>query len=68
MGFGLCRGNCTVGGTHCEGCGRSHADLDEYRRLIDEVVSFARRVEVEDNELFADFVRKSVAKRLNKRV
>ena len=64
MKFNPCTGLCTEEGTHCEGCGRSHEEIAETRRMVKEMVSFAQSQGYENVEDFADFIGKSVLKKL----
>jgi Ca-activated chloride channel family protein len=43
MKFNPCTGECTDDGTHCEGCGRSHEEIEEMRNQVAGLVEFARR-------------------------
>jgi len=64
MKFSPCVDMCTKDGTHCTGCGRSHEEIAETKRLVGALVEFARRQEYENVEDFADAVRKSLLKKL----
>jgi hypothetical protein len=58
MNFSPCRGgnNCTDGGTHCEGCGRSHPEIAEARKLIDAVAQFAVKMGYDNIDEFTQFI------------
>lgn len=61
MKFNPCiSGKCTDHGTHCEGCGRSHEDIAETKKLIQALVDFAQRKDYENSEDFANFISKSL--------
>ena len=60
MIFKPCTGDCTDDGTHCEGCGRSHGEIDEMRQLVGALVTFAERMEYENFNDFADGVAGSI--------
>lgn len=60
MKFSPCTGRCTDEGTHCEGCGRSHEEIKENRRLVGELVEFARKQGYENHEEFANAMGKSI--------
>ena len=60
MKFSPCTGNCTEEGTNCEGCGRSHEKIAEMNMLIANLVTFAKKMEYENFEDFANGDRKSV--------
>ena len=58
MKFSPCLGgdNCTQGGTHCEGCGRSHEEIAETREIIDSVAEYALKKGFENIDEFTQFV------------
>lgn len=58
MIFIPCQGgdNCTEGGTHCQGCGRSHEEIAETKKLIDALVQFTQKMDFENVEEFTSFV------------
>ena len=56
MIFKPCNGECTEGGTHCEGCGRTQEEVAEMRRLVGELVAYAQKMEYENIEDYADGV------------
>jgi predicted Fe-S protein YdhL (DUF1289 family) len=65
MKFSPCiSGKCTYEGTHCEGCGRTHEEIAETKKMIKELVSYAQMKEYENIEEFADFIGKSVLNKL----
>ena len=65
MKFNPCiPGLCTEDGTHCEGCGRSHDEIAETKKMIKGLVSFSQEQEYENIEDFADFVGKTLLKKL----
>ncbi len=65
MKFSPCiSGQCTYEGTHCEGCGRSHQEIAETKERIMALVSYAQQMKYENIEDFANFVGKSVLKKL----
>jgi len=65
MKFNPCiPGQCTEQGTHCEGCGRTHEEIAETKRLVKQLVSFAQAQGYENIEDFADFIGQSVLKKL----
>jgi len=65
MKFNPCiSGKCTEGGTHCEGCGRSHEEIAETKQLIMQLVDFARNQGYENIEDFSNFIGKSLLKKL----
>jgi hypothetical protein len=65
MKFNPCvSGKCTDQGTHCEGCGRTHEEIAETKKMINALAGFAQKMEYENHEDFANFVGKSVLKKL----
>jgi hypothetical protein len=65
MKFNPCiPGQCTDQGTHCEGCGRSHEDIAETKKLVKALVDFAQRKGYENSEDFANFIGKSLLNKL----
>ncbi len=52
MMFTPCVSNCTKEGTHCDGCGRSHAEIAETRELINAIAGFMAKMEYENPEQF----------------
>lgn len=65
MKFSPCiSGKCTYEGTHCEGCGRTHEEIAETKKMIKELVSYAQMKEYENIEDFANFIGKSVLNKL----
>ena len=65
MKFNPCiPGKCTDQGTHCEGCGRTHEDIAETKKMIKALVSFAQTKGYENHEEFAGFIAKSIVSKL----
>lgn len=65
MKFNPCiSGQCTTEGTHCGGCGRSHVEIAETRKLIMALVEFAQRQGYENMEEFAGFVGRTLLTKL----
>jgi len=58
MNFSPCRGgnSCTEGGTQCQGCGRSHEEIAETRKLVDAVAQFAVKMGYDNIDEFTQFV------------
>ena len=58
MQFSPCRGkdNCSEGGTHCEGCGRSHEEIASTRALIASIADYAINMCYENHAEFTSFV------------
>jgi predicted Fe-S protein YdhL (DUF1289 family) len=64
MKFNPCTDNCTKDGTHCQGCGRSHEEIAETKKLVAALVEFAKRQDYENVEDFANAISKSLIKKL----
>ena len=60
MKFSPCTGQCTDDGTHCEGCGRSHEEIEEMYQLVNGLVTFAQKMEYDNIEDFAAGVAGSI--------
>ncbi len=60
MKFSPCTGKCTDKGSHCEGCGRSHEEIKETKKLVEQMVEFATRQGYENVEEFAESMGKSI--------
>jgi len=66
MKYNPCIDACTSDGTHCAGCGRSHAEIAETKLLVKSAVEFIRRQEYENPETFVEVISKSILKKLAK--
>ena len=66
MKFNPCIDKCTYEGTHCEGCGRSHEEIAETKKLVMAAVTFAQQQDYENIEEFSDSIGKSILKKLIK--
>jgi len=65
MKFNPCiPGKCTEEGTHCEGCGRTHEEIRETKRLVKDLVSFSQKMGYENIEDFSSFIGQSLLKKL----
>jgi hypothetical protein len=67
MKFNPCQGkdHCTEGGTHCEGCGRSHEEIARTRELIGMIAGFAQEMDYANYRDFAAFVADKATKKVN---
>jgi hypothetical protein len=67
MRFNPCKGKdfCTEGGTHCEGCGRSHEEIARTRELIDLLARFAQEMGYENHQEFTAFVGDKASKKVS---
>lgn len=63
MQFTPCQGkdNCTEGGTHCDGCGRSHVEIARTRELIGQIAAFAQDMGYENAREFTSFIGEKAA-------
>ncbi len=68
MHFSPCRGrdNCTEGGTHCQGCGRSHEEIAETRQLMDALARFALKMGYDNVQEYAQFIADKTVKKVKK--
>ncbi len=66
MKFTPCIDQCTSEGTHCQGCGRSHQEIADTKKLVLSIVDFIKTQEYENSEEFLNKINKSVLKRLAK--
>ncbi|WP_198243420.1 DUF1289 domain-containing protein [methane-oxidizing endosymbiont of Gigantopelta aegis] len=64
MKFVPCNSECTHEGTHCEGCGRSHEEIAEMKKLVMDCVEFARHQSYENIDDYVDALARSVRKKL----
>ena len=65
MKFNPCiPGKCTEEGTHCEGCGRTHEEIAETKKLVKGLVSFSQKMGYENIEDFSIFIGQSLLKKL----
>jgi len=48
MKFSPCTGQCTREGTHCEGCGRTHEEVAGMRKIVNDAVAYATKMEYEN--------------------
>jgi len=60
MKFKPCTGECTDEGTHCEGCGRTHEEIEAMRQSVGKLVELAEKMKYENLEDFADAVAGSI--------
>jgi predicted Fe-S protein YdhL (DUF1289 family) len=65
MKFNPCiPGKCTDQGSHCEGCGRTHEEIAETKKMIKDLVAYAQMKDYENHEDFANFIGKSILTKL----
>lgn len=66
MKFSPCIDKCTYEGIHCEGCGRTHEEIAETKKLVMEAVNFAQMQGYENIEEFSNAIGQSILKKLQK--
>jgi len=66
MKFTPCIDKCTSEGSYCEGCGRSHQEIADTKKLVLSIVDFIKTQHYENSEDFLNVINKSVLKRLPK--
>jgi predicted Fe-S protein YdhL (DUF1289 family) len=64
MKFIPCNGECTDTGLHCEGCGRSHQEIEAMRRPVEDLTALAQQMQYENLEDFANAVAGSIKYKL----
>lgn len=65
MNFKPCiKGQCTDQGTHCEGCGRTHEEIAETKKMIKALVDFAQTMDYQNHEEYANFIGKTILGKL----
>lgn len=60
MKFSPCTGECTKDGTHCQGCGRSHTEIQETKMLGQLLVEHLVKYNYDDPEHFLEVMRNKV--------
>ena len=60
MIYSPCNGKCTDQGTHCEGCGRTHEEVAETRKMIKGLVDYAVAKKYENFEDYAGSISRAV--------
>lgn len=66
MKFTPCADLCTKDGTHCQGCGRSHQEIADTKKLIASIVDFIKVQGYDNSDEFINMVSKKVRKKLVK--
>ncbi|ASF45144.1 DUF1289 domain-containing protein [Methylovulum psychrotolerans] len=66
MKFTPCADLCTKDGTHCQGCGRSHQEIADTKKLIASIVEFIKVQGYDNSDEFINMVSKKVRKKLVK--
>ena len=60
MKFVPCNGNCTDKGIYCEGCGRTHQEIEAMRKPVEALAALAKKMDYENIDEFANAVAGSV--------
>jgi hypothetical protein len=60
MKFTPCNGECTDEGLYCEGCGRSHQEVEAMRRPVEQLVELFKKMNYENLDDFANAVAGSI--------
>lgn len=60
MKFNPCNGECTDEGIYCDGCGRTHQEIDAMRRPVEELVALVKKMNYENLDDFANAVAGSI--------
>lgn len=66
MKFSPCIDQCTSEGSHCEGCGRSHLEIAETKKLVKSVVEFIQQQQYDNPDEFVAAISRSILKKLQK--
>lgn len=64
MKFKPCNGECTDEGLYCEGCGRTHQEVDAMRQPVEKLVALYKKMNYENLDDFADAVASSIKYRM----
>ena len=56
--------HCTYEGSHCQGCGRSHQEIANTKKLVMSIANFIKSQDYENSEEFVNTISKSVLKKL----
>ena len=62
--FNPCNDKCTYEGSHCQGCGRSHQEIADTKKMVMSIVNFIQDQDYENCEEFVNTISKSVLKKL----
>ena len=64
MEFKPCNGECTDEGLYCEGCGRTHQEIDAMRQPVEELAALYEKMNYENLDDFAHAVDGSIKYKL----
>ncbi len=56
MKYRPCNGGCTKKGTHCDGCGRTHEEVEKLNGMVKELAAYAKEMQYENIEDYANSV------------
>ncbi len=62
MKFSPCINQCTHKDIYCEGCGRTHQEIAETKKMVMALVNYAKMKDYENPEEFSDAVGKKIFK------
>ncbi|MGB5445189.1 MAG: DUF1289 domain-containing protein [Psychromonas sp.] len=66
MKFSPCTNNCTKDGTHCQGCGRTHQEIQSMSAIGVQLLNHLLEYDYDDPEVFLGIVSKKALLRLQK--
>ncbi len=66
MSFVPCQDLCTTEGSYCEGCGRSHQEIANTKKLVKAVTALAIEQGYDNIDEFAQYFAKKVIKNYRK--
>ncbi|WP_372882568.1 hypothetical protein [Psychromonas sp.] len=66
MKFSPCTNNCTKDGTHCQGCGRSHLEIQSMSAIGVQLLNHLLKYDYDDPEVFLETLSNKALLRLQK--
>ena len=66
MQFIPCQDKCTYDGSHCEGCGRSHDEIKDTKKLVKSLLDFVQSHGYTNGEQFIETIAQSAVKKLRR--
>ena len=60
MKFNPCNGECSDEGLYCNGCGRSHQEIEAMRRPVEDLVALVNKMNYDNTDDFANAVAGSI--------
>ncbi len=64
--FTPCQDKCTYEGSHCEGCGRSHSEISETKKLTQSIIHFLKSENYDNPELFLISLNQKILKKIQR--